>query len=67
LNVDRLANGKYLITSTFNMGYLNPTDFLIPTGKRGYDLADAPKSITTRILMNAGKTQVLAQAVQVNN
>jgi RNA polymerase sigma factor (sigma-70 family) len=66
-SVDRLANGKYLITSTFNMGYLNPTDFLIPTGKRGYDLADAPKSITTRILMNAGKTQVLAQAVQVNN
>jgi RNA polymerase sigma factor (sigma-70 family) len=66
-SVDRLANGKYLITSTFNMGYLNPTDFLIPTGKRGYDLTDAPKSITTRILMNAGKTQVLAQAVQVNN
>jgi RNA polymerase sigma factor (sigma-70 family) len=66
-SVDRLANGKFLITSTFNMGYLNPTDFLIPTGKRGYDLADAPKSITTRILMNAGKTQVLAQAVQVNN
>jgi RNA polymerase sigma factor (sigma-70 family) len=66
-SVDRLANGKYLITSTFNMGYLNPTDFLIPTGKRGYDLVDAPKSITTRILMNAGKTQVLAQAVQVNN
>jgi RNA polymerase sigma factor (sigma-70 family) len=66
-SVDRLANGKFLITSTFNMGYLNPTDFLIPTGKRGYDLADAPRSITTRILMNAGKTQVLAQAVQVNN
>jgi RNA polymerase sigma factor (sigma-70 family) len=66
-SVDRLGNGKFLITSTFNMGYLNPTDFLIPTGKRGYDLADAPKSITTRILMNAGKTQVLAQAVQVNN
>jgi RNA polymerase sigma factor (sigma-70 family) len=66
-SIDRLANGKYLITSTFNIGYLNPTDFLIPTGKRGYDLADAPKSITTRILMNAGKTQVLAQAVQVTN
>jgi hypothetical protein len=66
-SIDRLANGKYLITSTFNIGYLNPTDFLIPTGKRGYDLADAPKEITTRILMNAGKTQVLAQAVQVTN
>jgi hypothetical protein len=66
-SVDRLANGKYLITSTFNLGYLNPTDFLIPTGKRGYDLADAPKEITTRILLNAGKTQVLAQAVQVTD
>ncbi|CAB4661591.1 unannotated protein [freshwater metagenome] len=66
-SIDRLSSGKYLITATFNMGYLNPSDFVIPTGGRGYDLADAPKSITTRILMNAGKTQVLAQAVQVNN
>jgi RNA polymerase sigma factor (sigma-70 family) len=66
-NIDRLSNGKYLITATFNLGYLNESDFVIPTGSRGYDLADAPKTITTRILMNAGKTQVLAQAVQVNN
>ena len=66
-SIDRLANGQFLITATFNLGYLNELDFVIPTGSRGYDLADAPKSITTRILMNAGKTQVLAQAVQVNN
>ena len=66
-SIDRLANGQYLITATFNLGYLNESDFVIPTGSRGYDLADAPKSITTRILMNAGKTTVLAQAVQVNN
>ena len=66
-SIDRLANGQYLITATFNIGYLNESDFVIPTGSRGYDLVDAPKSITTRILMNAGKTQVLAQAVQVNN
>ena len=66
-SIDRLANGQYLITATFNLGYLNESDFVIPTGSRGYDLADAPASITTRILMNAGKTQVLAQAVQVNN
>jgi hypothetical protein len=66
-SIDRLANGQYLITATFNLGYLNESDFVIPTGSRGYDLADAPKSITTRILMNAGKTQVLAQAVQVKN
>jgi len=66
-SIDRLANGQYLITATFNLGYLNESDFVIPTGSRGYDLVDAPKSITTRILLNAGKTQVLAQAVQVNN
>jgi len=66
-SIERLANGQYLITATSNLGYLNESDFVIPTGSRGYDLADAPKSITTRILMNAGKTQVLAQAVQVNN
>jgi hypothetical protein len=66
-SIDRLSNGQYLITATFNLGYLNESDFVIPTGSRGYDLADAPKSITTRILLNAGKTTVLAQAVQVNN
>jgi hypothetical protein len=66
-SIDRLSNGQFLITATFNLGYLNESDFVIPTGSRGYDLADAPKSITTRILMNAGKTTVLAQAVQVNN
>jgi len=66
-SIDRLSNGKYMITSTFNIGYLNESNFVIPTGSRGYDLADAPKSITTRILMNAGKTTFLAQAVAVNN
>jgi len=66
-SIDRLSNGKYMITSTFNIGYLNESDFVLPTGARGYDLADAPKSITTRILMNAGKSTFLAQAVVVNN
>jgi len=66
-SIDRLSNGKYLITSTFTIGYLNESIFQVPTGGRGYDLADAPKSITTRILLNAGKTTFLAQAVQVNN
>ena len=64
-SVDRLANGQYLVTATITIGYLNPTTFSITTGNRGYDLGDAPKSITTRILMNSGKTQILAQAAQV--
>ena len=64
-SIERLSNGQHLITATINIGYLNPTTVSIPTGKRGYDLSDAPKSITTRILLNAGKSQILAQAVQV--
>lgn len=66
-SIDRLSNGRYLITATFTIDSLDESIFEIPTGSRGYDLADTPKSITTRILLNAGKTQVLTQAVQVNN
>ena len=63
--IERLSNGQYLITATIHIGYLNPSNFSISTGNRGYDLGDAPKSITTRILLNSGKTQILAQAAQV--
>jgi hypothetical protein len=66
-SIDRLANGNFLITATSTIGYLKTVDFVIPTGKRGYDLVDAPATITTRVLLNSGKTQVLAQAVQVKN
>jgi RNA polymerase sigma factor (sigma-70 family) len=66
-SIERLANGQHLITATANIGYLKPSTFVIPTGSRGYDLGDAPATITTRVLLNSGKTQVLAQAVQVKN
>lgn len=64
-SIERLANGQHLITATALIGYLKPSVFSISTGNRGYDLSDAPKSITTRILLNAGKSQIIAQAVQV--
>ena len=64
-SIERLANGQHLITATANIGYLKPSTFAIPTGSRGYDLTDAPASITTRVLLNSGKTTILAQAVQV--
>jgi RNA polymerase sigma factor (sigma-70 family) len=66
-SIERLANGQHLITATANIGYLKPSNFAIPTGSRGYDLADAPATITTRVLLNSGKTTILAQAVQVKN
>ena len=66
-SIERLANGQHLITATARIGYLKPSNFSIPTGSRGYDLADAPATITTRVLLNSGKTTILAQAVQVKN
>ena len=66
-SIERLANGQHLITATATIGYLKPSNFAIPTGSRGYDLVDAPAKITTRVLLNAGKTTILAQAVQVVN
>jgi RNA polymerase sigma factor (sigma-70 family) len=66
-SIERLPNGQHLITATAKIGYLKPTSASIPTGARGYDLADAPATITTRVLLNSGKTTILAQAVQVIN
>ena len=63
--IERLSNGQHLVTATFTLGYLKTSEFTVPTGNRGYDLIDAPKSITTRILLNSGKSQIIAQAVQV--
>jgi hypothetical protein len=66
-SIERLSNGNFLVTATLNLGDMQQTEYLIPTGKRGYDVNFAPKSITTRLLLNNGKTQVIAQATQVNN
>jgi hypothetical protein len=41
-------------------------DFTIATGVRGYDLTEAPKTITTRLVLNPGKTQILAQAINIS-
>jgi RNA polymerase sigma factor (sigma-70 family) len=66
-SIERLANGQHLITATMSIGYLKQSTFTIPTGSRGYDLTDAPARIITRVLLNSGKTTILAQAVQVVN
>ena len=65
--IERLSNGNFLVTAKLNLGDMQPTEYLVSTGKRGYDINFAPASITTRLLLNNGKTQVLAQAAQVVN
>jgi len=65
VEIERLSNGQYLMTVTISLGSTPTSEFTIPVGNRGYDLSAAPKSVTTRLLLNAGKTQILAQAIYV--
>jgi RNA polymerase sigma factor (sigma-70 family) len=64
--IDRLSNGNYLITSTMTVDSVIYSDFVIAIGARGYDLTAAPKTITTRLVLNPGKTQILAQAIYLS-
>ena len=64
--IDRLSNGNYLVTSTMTVESAVDIDFTIATGDRGYDLTAAPKTITTRLVLNPSKTQILAQAIFIS-
>jgi RNA polymerase sigma factor (sigma-70 family) len=64
--IDRLSNGNYLVTSTMTVDSIIDIGFIIATGARGYDLTAAPKTITTRLVLNPGKTQILAQAIFIS-
>ena len=64
--IGRLSNGNYLVTSTMTVESVVDIDFSIATGVRGYDLTEAPKTITTRLVLNPGKTQILAQAINIS-
>ena len=66
-NIERLANGQYLMTVTMVIDSAIKSDFLLPTTGNGYDLRAAPRAITTRLLLTAGKTQILAQAISVSD
>ena len=65
--IDRLSNGNYLVTSTMTVESAVGIDYTIAIGApRGYDLVAAPKTITTRLVLNPGKTQILAQAIFIS-
>lgn len=66
-SIERLANGQYLMTVTMVIDSAIKSDFLLSTTGSGYDLTAAPKAITTRLLLTAGKTQILAQAILVSD
>jgi len=62
---ERMSNGQYLVTVRILVVSTPTSEFFIPVGNRGFDLAGPIKSITTRLVLNSGKTQILAQSVFV--
>jgi RNA polymerase sigma factor (sigma-70 family) len=65
LNSERLLSGDYLVTAIIKVESEVETSVVIPASAMGRDLAQAPKQVITRLVLNAGKTQILAQAVYV--
>ena len=65
VDFERMSNGQYLTTVTISLLSTPTSELSIAVGNRGYDLVGAPKTITSRLLLNASKTQILAQAVLV--
>jgi DNA-binding CsgD family transcriptional regulator len=62
---ERMSNGQYLVTVRILVVSTLTTEFVIPVGNRGFDLTGPIKSITTRLVLNPGKTQILSQSVLV--
>jgi len=66
VDFERMSNGQYLVTVRISQVSTLPLGYVAPVGTRGYDLTGSPKSVTTRLILNAGKTQILAQSIFVD-
>jgi hypothetical protein len=65
LDSERLLSGNYLVTAIIKVESEVETSVVIPATASGRDLLQAPRQVITRLVLNPGKTQVLAQAVYV--
>jgi alkanesulfonate monooxygenase SsuD/methylene tetrahydromethanopterin reductase-like flavin-dependent oxidoreductase (luciferase family) len=65
VDFERMSNGQYLVTVTISLTSTPTSELANPVGDRGYDVVGTPKTITTRLLLNASKTQILAQAIYI--
>jgi RNA polymerase sigma factor (sigma-70 family) len=65
LDSERLLSGNYLITAIVKVESEVETSIGIPAAASGRDLLQAPRQVITRLVLNPGKTQILAQAVYV--
>jgi len=64
-DVKRQISGDYLLTSYISVESVVETPIKIVASANGRDLASAPRQIITRLVLDASKTKVLAQAVYV--
>jgi hypothetical protein len=62
---ERLLSGNYLVTAVIKVESEVETSVVIPATASGRDLLQAPRQVITRLVLNPGKTQILAQAVFV--
>jgi hypothetical protein len=65
LNSERLLSGDYLVTAIIKVESEVETSIVIPATASGRDLAQAPKQVITRLVLNPGKTEILSQAIYV--
>ena len=65
LDSERLMSGNYLVTAIIKVESEVDSPVVIPASAYGRDLLQAPRQVITRLLLNPGKTQILAQAIQV--
>jgi RNA polymerase sigma factor (sigma-70 family) len=65
-DVQRLASGNYLLTAVMMVDSSLDAAVRVSTGSFGVDLAAAPTSLSTRLLLDPSKTKILAQAVWVS-
>ena len=65
LDSERLMSGNYLVTAIIKVESEVQTPVVIPATASGRDLLQAPRQVITRLVLNPGKTQILAQAIYV--
>ncbi len=63
-DISRLPDGSYLVSSTLVTVSPADTGTLLPVSQ-GVDVASIPTSISVRLVLNPGKTQILAEAIKV--
>jgi RNA polymerase sigma factor (sigma-70 family) len=65
LSSERLLSGDYLVTAIIQVQSEVESSIVIPATAFGRDLLVAPKQVITRLVLNPGKTEILAQAIYV--